>query len=309
MNDPTTTASILDSSILNDIKKYIGPSISYTVFDMDILMNINAAFFTLYQLGVASSKNVFTIMDAEIPWSAFSDDVNIVSAVKQYIYLKVRNVFDPPTSSYVLSAYESQIQELEWRLREMAAGMFNEEDDDDDCKCPDSDTDPDNPGGDGGGDEDLNPPVEPSYKLPIASSDRLGGVMIGENIHAAADGTISVDDPILSEDDLVTKDDIRFMIDRVFKDGEAVFHSVDSEADSAEPDADGSDEIETPSNPDEGYVLPIASADQLGGVKIGKNVHINEIGVISVDSVVVDEEDLASADEVKEMLNNVFGKE
>ena len=131
--DETMKESILNTSILNDIKKYIGPAISYTVFDMDLIMNINAAFFTLYQLGVGSELGVFTITDDKATWSNFSVDENIVSGVKQYIYLKVRNVFDPPTSSYVLSAYESQIQELEWRLREMAAGMFEVEDPSCDC--------------------------------------------------------------------------------------------------------------------------------------------------------------------------------
>lgn len=126
--DETMKESILNTSILNDIKKYIGPAISYTVFEMDLIMNINASFFTLYQLGVGSELGVFTITDDKATWSNFSVDENIVSGVKQYIYLKVRNVFDPPTSSYVLSAYESQIQELEWRLREMAAGMFEVED-------------------------------------------------------------------------------------------------------------------------------------------------------------------------------------
>lgn len=131
--DETIKESILNTSILNDIKKYIGPAISYTVFDMDLIMNINAAFFTLYQLGVGSELGVFTITDEKATWSNFSVDENIVSGVKQYIYLKVRNVFDPPTSSYVLSAYESQIQELEWRLREMAAGMFEIEETNCDC--------------------------------------------------------------------------------------------------------------------------------------------------------------------------------
>ena len=39
-----------------------------------------------------------------------------VEAAKQYIYLKVRTVFDPPTSGSVLEAYKKQIEELEWRL-------------------------------------------------------------------------------------------------------------------------------------------------------------------------------------------------
>ena len=117
----------MEHSILNDIKKLIGPSVSYTVFDPDIIININAAFFTLFQLGVGSRHQVFTIDGEDAVWKDFSDDESIIAAVKQYVYLKVRLVFDPPTASNVYQAYSEKIQELEWRLREMAAGMFEEE--------------------------------------------------------------------------------------------------------------------------------------------------------------------------------------
>ena len=36
--------------------------------------------------------------------------------VKTYIYLKVRQIFDPGTSSALNNAIEAQISELEWRL-------------------------------------------------------------------------------------------------------------------------------------------------------------------------------------------------
>lgn len=114
------------SSILQDVKKWVGITREYEVFDSDILMSINAAFFTLHQLGVGP-KEGFAIEDGTEDWAAFSDDKLIVSGVKQYIQLKVRNTFDPPTSSYVLNSNQSKIEELEWRLRELAEGVFEEE--------------------------------------------------------------------------------------------------------------------------------------------------------------------------------------
>lgn len=213
--DETTKVSILDSSILDDIKKYVGPSISYTVFDMDIIMNINAAFFILFQLGVGPQEKVFTVVDNTATWSSFSDDESIVSIAKQYVYLKVRNVFDPPTSSYVLQAYETQIQELEWRLREQAAGMFKEDEEENGCCCggdSDPDTDPSDP--DEGGTGDQDPSL--GYVLPIATSDRLGGVMIGENIHVTEEGKISVDSVVIADEDIASRDDVLNMLDRVF---------------------------------------------------------------------------------------------
>jgi len=36
--------------------------------------------------------------------------------VKTYVYLRVRFIFDPPTTSYLLEAMKEQIKEFEWRL-------------------------------------------------------------------------------------------------------------------------------------------------------------------------------------------------
>jgi hypothetical protein len=56
------------------------------------------------------------IEDAEDTWDAFlGTDLNL-NAVKTYTYLRVRLLFDPPTTSYHIAAIKEQIQELEWRL-------------------------------------------------------------------------------------------------------------------------------------------------------------------------------------------------
>lgn len=198
----------LDTSILTDIKKYLGPSVVYTAFDMDIIMNINAAFFTLFQLGVGPTDEAFTIEDNSAVWSSFSDDKGIVSATKQYIYLKVRNVFDPPTSSYVLQAYETQIQELEWRLREMASGSFDEDEEDDNCCHCGGGHKPEKP--DDGDSSSSN------YTLPPATAETLGGVIVGDNIDVDEEGRISIDKVQLGEIDVATDEDIMEVFNNVF---------------------------------------------------------------------------------------------
>lgn len=213
----------MEQSILKDIKKLIGPSIAYNVFNTDIVININAAFFTLYQLGVGPQDKAFTIIDSDAVWKDFCEDETVIAAVKQYVYLKVRLIFDPPTSTNVHQAYQDQVNELEWRLRELAAGMFDVEEEDDDscCGCPDTDPTPDNPDGDDGDGSDDEPGETPAppvgeYILPIATSDRLGGVMIGNNVNVDEEGRISVDDIVLSDDDLSTREEVQDMINRVF---------------------------------------------------------------------------------------------
>lgn len=103
-------------SILTSIKKLLGIAEEYTHFDADIIMHINSVFMTLTQLGVGPSEG-FMIEDDTTYWEDFIGDSMMLQAVKTYIYLKVRLVFDPSSlGSATLAAYERQIQELEWRL-------------------------------------------------------------------------------------------------------------------------------------------------------------------------------------------------
>ena len=103
-------------SILTSIKKMLGIAEEYTQFDADIIMHINSVFTTLTQLGVGPSEG-FYIEDEAAEWKDFIPDFNKLQAVKTYMYLKVRLLFDPSSlGASTLSAYERQTQELEWRL-------------------------------------------------------------------------------------------------------------------------------------------------------------------------------------------------
>jgi hypothetical protein len=105
----------MELSILTSTKKILGIAEDYTVFDLDIITHINTAFSTLTQLGVGPEEG-FMIEDASTEWDDFIVDDLQYNAVKSYVFLKVRQLFDPPTTSYLIAAFEKQIQELEWRL-------------------------------------------------------------------------------------------------------------------------------------------------------------------------------------------------
>ncbi len=102
-------------SILTSIKKLLGITEEYEHFDQDIIIHINTALMILTQLGVGPSEGFF-IKDKYALWSDFIPDVKTLEAVKSYIYLKVRMLFDPPTSSSLMNAMEQNMKELEWRL-------------------------------------------------------------------------------------------------------------------------------------------------------------------------------------------------
>lgn len=103
------------TSILNTTKKLLGIEAEYTAFDMDVLMHINSTFATLHQLGVGPIVP-FEIEDEEAVWADFILDTPNINSVKTYMYMKVRLAFDPPSTSYGITAMEAQTKEYEWRL-------------------------------------------------------------------------------------------------------------------------------------------------------------------------------------------------
>ena len=102
-------------SILTSIKKILGIDASYEHFDADIIMHINSVFMTLQQLGVGPAEG-FKIVDEETVWKDFLPEGQQLEAVKTYMALKVRLIFDPPDRSIVVQAMEKQAAEFEWRL-------------------------------------------------------------------------------------------------------------------------------------------------------------------------------------------------
>lgn len=112
-------------NILSSIKKLLGIPTEETAFDSDIIMHINSVFMILNQLGIGPTDG-FTISDDYALWSDFIPDGQNIELVKSYMYMKVRLMFDPPSSSAVLSAMEKSISEFEWRLNVQAETKMEE---------------------------------------------------------------------------------------------------------------------------------------------------------------------------------------
>lgn len=106
----------MTQSILTSVKKLLGIEEDYEHFDSDIIMHINSVLGILTQLGVGP-ENGFTISDKTATWIDFlGASLTNLNAVKTYVYLKVRLIFDPPASSSVIESMNRIIGELEWRL-------------------------------------------------------------------------------------------------------------------------------------------------------------------------------------------------
>ena len=111
-------------SILTSVKKIIGISEEDESFDTDLIIHINSVLMILNQLGVGPEDG-FSITDKSAVWTDVIGDNKFIEAVKTFVGLKVRLIFDPPTSSAVLDSINKTISELEWRINVMVENKAN----------------------------------------------------------------------------------------------------------------------------------------------------------------------------------------
>lgn len=113
-------------SILTSVKKLLGIMEDSTEFDSDIIMNINSAINTLWQLGVG--KEGFMIASKEDTYEDLLGDlVPMFQNVKMYLFFKTRLGFDPPQTQALITSTKEMILELEWRIQiQMDEYLINE---------------------------------------------------------------------------------------------------------------------------------------------------------------------------------------
>ena len=104
-------------SILDTIKQLLGIPTDDDSFDIDIKTHINTSTMILAQIAIGP-KNGFTVTSKDQLWTDYIDRSTInLEGVKQYIYLKTKIIFDPPTNSTTIDAINKSLSELEWRMQ------------------------------------------------------------------------------------------------------------------------------------------------------------------------------------------------
>lgn len=106
-------------SILDSVKKVLGLDPDFTDFDLDVIMHINTFFGTLQQLGAGPVEG-FVISDNTALWNDFSEHPMLQANIQSWLYLRVKQVFDPPALSFVIESQNSIADNLEWRIGIMA---------------------------------------------------------------------------------------------------------------------------------------------------------------------------------------------
>ena len=105
----------MNEGILKTIKSMLNIEDDITDFDQDLIVLINSSLSTLYQLGIGDTP--FNITGTDETWTQLLGEKDYyLESVKELIYLDVKLVFDPPTSSMVMDAYKEKRKEDQWRI-------------------------------------------------------------------------------------------------------------------------------------------------------------------------------------------------
>lgn len=99
-------------SVLADVKAALGLEWNNYDFDTELKMFINSAFSTLEMLGAPTRG---TVEDQEATWSQLLGPAN-PPEIKPFTYLKVKQLFDPPSNAFLVTALQNQLDELAWRI-------------------------------------------------------------------------------------------------------------------------------------------------------------------------------------------------
>lgn len=102
--------------ILPSIKSQLGIDPDFDAFDGQLITDINSVFMLLKRMGVGPETGFTINSDENSMWTDFMPEGTSLEAVKTYVYMKVKLMFDPPTSSSHMEALKENIREFEWSL-------------------------------------------------------------------------------------------------------------------------------------------------------------------------------------------------
>lgn len=105
----------MNEKILDSVKTICNVAQDDDSFNNDLVLYINSALMVIMQEWHGMDHS-FRVVDGSETWEdLLGGDVDY-EGVKELVGLKVKLMFDPPTSQAVLQAINDQIKNLEWRM-------------------------------------------------------------------------------------------------------------------------------------------------------------------------------------------------
>ena len=120
----------MNDTILGSVKKMCNVAEDDSSFDQDLIIYINSALMTIMQEW-HGMDHAFRVEDGTETWDDLLGYDTDFEGVQELVGLKVRLVFDPPTSGGAMEALKSVIDESEWRLNVQVDPKGDSEDEED----------------------------------------------------------------------------------------------------------------------------------------------------------------------------------
>lgn len=105
----------IESSILLSVMERLGLDKEDYEYSRDVIQAINSALVALSQAGVGPFEG-YRIIDEKNLWEELTDNDPLLECAKDFIYLRVRLIFDPPAAG-TLEAHNKVADEYLWRCR------------------------------------------------------------------------------------------------------------------------------------------------------------------------------------------------
>lgn len=108
--------NIWERKILETVKESIGVAVDDNAFDEEILTHINGSLGAVLQVGVG--KPIY-VVDNTYTWGNFfnaEDPLGVYVMVLQYVFIKVKVLFDPPAPA-TLNVMTNYLDELLFRIQ------------------------------------------------------------------------------------------------------------------------------------------------------------------------------------------------
>jgi hypothetical protein len=112
----------MTESIFTDVKNKLQVPLDDDAFDGELLAYINAALAEVTQLGVGDADIMIMDCDDTTTWDDFfaNDNAQARSLGIAYIYLMVKQLFDPPATGATNTNVTDAIRRMAWRITESA---------------------------------------------------------------------------------------------------------------------------------------------------------------------------------------------
>ena len=105
----------MNEKILDSVKTICNVALDDTSFDNDLILYTNTALMVVMQEW-HGMDHAFRVENGTETWQQLLGEDTDYEGVKELVGLKVRMMFDTPTSGSVMQAMQDQIRNLEWRL-------------------------------------------------------------------------------------------------------------------------------------------------------------------------------------------------